>query len=192
MVTISSIENAFGVATITVIATDSSGARSTQPFTLTVNAVNDIPQLPSGVIVRTYAGSGNAASDNGNIHRASFTEPYGIAVITNGDVVISENNGGLRIINPNNRTVSDYGTLPIQQPAGLDFSPVIANLPTFSFPGVFIAVRNRNRVRRYDPFSGSAVSSFEDFAAYNRPNDVAYDPDSRRLLLLIQTITAFK
>ncbi len=112
-VTINSIADGFGSAVITVTVDDASATNNvaTQTFTLTVNAVNDIPQLPSGLIVRTYAGSGNAASDNGNIHQASFTEPYGIAVITNGDVVISENNGGLRIINPNNRTVSDYGSL---------------------------------------------------------------------------------
>ena len=183
VVTISSIENAFGVATITVIATDSSGASSTQPFTLTVNPVNDIPQLPSGLIVRTYAGSGNAGNDNGTIHQASFTEPYGIAVINDGNVVISENNRGLRIINPNSGTVSDYGTLDFQQPAGLDFSPTIANRFTFAFPGVFIAERTLNRVRRYDIGFPATVGTFESFTPYNHPRDVAYDPDSGRLFI---------
>ena len=182
VVTISSIENAFGVATIAVIATDSSGASSTQPFTLTVNPVNDIPQLLSGLLVRTYAGSGNAGSDNGTIHQASFTEPYGIAVVNDGNVVISENNFALRIINPNSGTVSDYSIAAFQQPAGLDFSPALGASP-YSRPGVFLVERTRNRVRRYDSVIGSALASFENFTPYNRPRDVAYDPDNRRLFV---------
>ena len=183
MVTISSIENAFGVATINVIVTDSSGASSTQPFTLTVNAVNDIPQLRSGLLVRTYAGSGNSGSDNGNIHQASFTQPYGIAVVNDGNVVISENNFALRIINPNSGTVSDYSAAAFQQPAGLDFSPTIGGVSAYSRPGVFLAERPRNRVRRYDSVFRSALASFENFTPYNRPRDVAYDADNRRLFV---------
>ena len=183
MVTISSIENAFGVATINVIATDSSGASSTQPFTLTVNAVNDIPQLLSGLLVRTYAGSGNSGSDNGTIHQASFTQPYGIAVVNDGNVVISENNFALRIINPNSGTVSDYSAAAFQEPAGLDFSPTIGGVSAYSRPGVFLAERPRNRVRRYDSVFRSALASFENFTPYNRPRDVAYDADNRRLFV---------
>ena len=184
-VTINSIADGFGSAVITVTVDDASATNNvaTQTFTLTVNAVNDIPQLPSGLIVRTYAGSGNAGYDNGNIHQASFTEPYGIAVINDGNVVISENNRGLRIINPNSGTVSDYGTLDFQQPAGLDFSPAIANRFTFAFPGVFIAERTLNRVRRYDIGFPATLATFESFTPYNHPRDVAYDPDSGRLFI---------
>ena len=182
---ITTIDDAFGAATITVTVDNGSNVNNlfSQTLTLTVNAVNDIPQLLSGVIVKTYAGSGNAGNSNGNINQASFTQPYGIAVINNGNVVISENNGGLRIINPNSRTVSNYGSLTLQQPAGLDFSPVIANVFTFTFPGVFVAERGRNRVRRYDNVGGATVGTFENFTPYNHPRDVAYDPDRRRLFI---------
>jgi len=43
-VVLNTVTNVFGVATITVIAQDSSGFTATNTFTVTVNAVNDLPQ----------------------------------------------------------------------------------------------------------------------------------------------------
>ena len=113
-ITLTSIADAFGTATITVTVDDSSDTsnQSTQAFVLKVLAVDNDPPQAVKVIQRdvsTYAGSGIAGSANGSAAIASFRSPTDVAFAPDGRLFVADaNNRRIRVISADGLNVSNY------------------------------------------------------------------------------------
>ena len=113
-ITLTSIADAFGTATITVTVDDSSDTsnQSTQAFVLKVLAVDNDPPQAVKVIQRdvsTYAGSGIAGSANGSAAIASFRSPTDVAFAPDGRLFVADaNNHRIRVISADGLNVSNY------------------------------------------------------------------------------------
>ena len=121
--TITSLADAFGgPLSITITATDSSGATAFQTFPLTVTPVNDPPvAVQSLPVVSTYAGNGRAGNVNGSTATAQFSFPYGIGIATDGRVFVADRgNNRVRVIDAAGSTVSTYSDTSFSDMRGLD------------------------------------------------------------------------
>ena len=111
ILTITSLADAFGgPLSITITATDSSGATAIQTFTLTVTPVNDPPVVVQSLpVVSTYAGNGSAGNVNGSTATAQFSSPYGIGIAADGRVLVADSgNNRVRVIDAAGSAVTTY------------------------------------------------------------------------------------
>ena len=121
--TITSLADAFGgPLSITMTATDSSGATAIQTFTLTVTPVNDPPVVVQSLpVVSTYAGNGSAGNVLGSTATAQFSSPYGIGIAADGRVFVADRgNNRVRVIDAAGSAVTTYNDTNFPDLRGLD------------------------------------------------------------------------
>ena len=192
-VTINSVANAFGEATIHVIADDGGAVDNlaTRTFSLEVTAVID-PPVPSKVrIVSDYAGSGQRGRTNGNSATARFDEPRSIIAASDGRLFVIDTglfSLGIRVISTDGKTVSST----------LLNNGVLTNGRFNQSDGMALTTDNRlivtdrtvHRIYILDPdtagsvqrYAGSSVGSLTGAALsarFNSPTGVALTTDGR-------------
>ncbi len=142
--TITSLADAFGgPLSITITATDSSGATAFQTFTLTVTPVNDPPVVVQTLpVVSTYAGNGSAGNVNGSTATAQFSNPYGIGIATDGRVFVADRgNNRVRVIDAAGSAVTTYNDTSFTDLRGVDVA---------ADGRVYVVQQNRLRVINTD------------------------------------------
>lgn len=109
---------------------------------------NKIRKITTGGFVTTFAGSGAFGSADGPASSASFNYPWGVCVLTNGDVLVGDSNN-FTVRKISNGNVSIY--------AGQTGVPGMSNGPALqsTFNGVSALCVNRfnNHVYLCDPYS---------------------------------------
>ena len=105
LITISNVPDAFGrEATVSVTATDSSGASSVQSIVIRGYIISRFAQSAS-----VYAGSDSAGTDDGSTTTARFDTPRGLAYAADGRLFVADSaNNRIRVIDANGSTVSTY------------------------------------------------------------------------------------
>ncbi|MFM7079373.1 MAG: NHL repeat-containing protein, partial [Bacteroidota bacterium] len=109
---------------------------------------NKVRKITPGGFVTTFAGSGAFGSTDGPATSASFKNPWGVCVMTNGDVLVGDSNN-FTVRKISNGNVSVY--------AGQTGMPGMSNGPALqsTFNGVSALCVNRynNHVYLCDPYS---------------------------------------
>ena len=105
LITISNVPDAFGRrATVSVTATDSSGASSVQSIVIRGYIISRFAQSAS-----LYAGSGAFGRDDGSTTTARFDTPRGLAYAADGRLFVADSvNNLIRVIDANGSIVSTY------------------------------------------------------------------------------------
>ena len=105
LITISNVPDAFGMrATVSVTATDSSGASSVQSIVIRGYIISRFAQSAS-----VYAGSDSAGTDDGSTTTARFNLPRGLAYAADGRLFVADSaNDVIRVIDANGSIVSTY------------------------------------------------------------------------------------
>ena len=159
LITISNVPDAFGrEATVSVTATDSSGASSVQSIVIRGYIISRFAQSAS-----VYAGSDSAGTDDGSTTTARFDTPRGLAYAADGRLFVADSaNDVIRVIDANGSTVSTY--------AGSASGSTDTSTTTASFANpfglalaadgrLFVADSDNNRIRVIDA-NGSIVSTY--------------------------------
>jgi VCBS repeat-containing protein len=89
-ITLSFIENQFGSADITVLATDGNSASATDTFTVTANSVNDVPVATADSVTtdEDNAVSGNVLTNDSDIDGDTLTAVL-VADVSNGTIALN-------------------------------------------------------------------------------------------------------
>ena len=205
--TLSSVANAFGEATIVITAADGSTTenRSTRALTLTVRAVDDPPISLADRQVSTYAGDGTTRTlDAGST--GAFNDPTGIAIDSNGRLFVADRGlHQIRVINPD-RSVDPYAgsnsaslgygegsafLARFYQPTGLAVNPVVAGGLLNNFDNLFVADFANHRIRRIAAadqttslFAGDGSAGLDDNAlaasgSLNQPAGIAWNNNNQ-------------
>ena len=153
--------------------------------------LNVVTQVPSGIFVSTFAGSGNDGSEDGKGYLASFSYPNGGFVDTQGFVYVVDGNGHkLRQVSPDGtvKTVAGNGNAGYVDGPGLQAQfNVPLGVCVTAIGEVLVADSGNNCIRivRSDTsrtvatFSGNGISGYVDgssaAARYGFPNDLVID-----------------
>ena len=160
LITISNVPDAFGRrATVSVTATNSSGASSVQSIVIRGYIISRFAQSAS-----VYAGSDAAGTDDGSTTTARFNTPRGLAYAADGRLFVADSaNDVIRVIDANGSTVSTYAGSGASGSA--DGSTTTASFDTphglaLAADGrLFVADSANNRIRVIDA-NGSSVSTY--------------------------------
>ncbi len=146
--------------TFTLVATDPDGA--TDEVEVTINVL-DVAE-PQVITVSTFAGSGFSGNANGSGTAATFNRPNGIAIASNGDVYVAdENNSAIRKITTDG-TVTTF--VDITAGNGLIESPT--DLVFDSKGNLFVTDASAHGIFKIDPsgnvtpFAGTGPRDFVD------------------------------
>ena len=160
LITISNVPDAFGrEATVSVTATDSSGASSVQSIVIRGYIISRFAQSAS-----VYAGSDSAGTDDGSTTTARFDTPRGLAYAADGRLFVADSaNDVIRVIDANGSTVSTYAGSGAS--GSTDTSTTTASfanpfgLALAADGRLFVADSDNNRIRVIDA-NGSIVSTY--------------------------------
>jgi hypothetical protein len=150
---------------------------------------NLIREITIEGVVSTFAGSGAAGHHDANGTSATFAEPKGIAVDSNGNLFVADTfNDTIRRIDTSGN-VTTYAGIAVT--SGSTNSNTVATLATFKNPAavavdssgnVYVADTGNNLIRKIAPGSGSvggAVTTIADSSALlNAPAGIAVDSTS--------------
>ena len=152
------------------------------------NSNNRIRKITPAGVVTTLAGQTTAGSTNGTGTNASFTNPYGIAVDSIGNVYAAEVNGHrIRKITSAGvvTTLAGSGTATFADGTGTNASFNVSQGVTVDSSGtLYLADQQNQRIRKITPaglvstFAGSGVAGFTDSVTpylFNRPTGIAFD-----------------
>ena len=191
LITISNVPDAFGMrATVSVTATNSSGASSVQSIVIRGYIISRFAQSAS-----VYAGSDSAGTDDGSTTTARFDTPRGLAYAADGRLFVADNaNDVIRVIDANGSTVSTYAgsgasgsddgsttTASFDNPRGLALA---------ADGRLFVADEQNQRIRVIDAngstvstYAGSGASGSDDgsttTASFANPDGLALAADGR-------------
>jgi hypothetical protein len=151
---------------------------------------NLIRMITIGGVVSTYAGSGTAGHHDANGTSATFAEPKGIAVDSNGNVFVADTFYDIiRRIDTSGNVTTYAG---IAGTSGSSNSNTVATAATFASPSgvavdtsgnVYVADTGNNFIRKIAPGSGSTVGGIvttiaDASAVLDAPSGVAVDSTS--------------
>ena len=170
LITISNVPDAFGrEATVSVTATDSSGASSVQSIVIRGYIISRFAQSAS-----VYAGSDSAGTDDGSTTTARFDMPRGLAYAADGRLFVADSaNDVIRVIDANGSTVSTYAGSGAS--GSTDTSTTTASFDTPSGLALaadgrlFVADEQNQRIRVIDA-NGSSVSTYAGTGASGSDN----------------------
>ena len=191
LITISNVPDAFGMrATVSVTATNSSGASSVQSIVIRGYIISRFAQSAS-----VYAGSDSAGTDDGSTTTARFDTPRGLAYAADGRLFVADSaNDVIRVIDANGSTVSTYAgsgasgsddgsttTASFDNPRGLALA---------ADGRLFVADEQNQRIRVIDAngstvstYAGSGASGSDDgsttTASFANPDGLALAADGR-------------
>ena len=160
LITISNVPDAFGrEATVSVTATDSSGASSVQSIVIRGYIISRFAQSAS-----VYAGSDSAGTDDGSTTTARFDTPRGLAYAADGRLFVADSaNDVIRVIDANGSTVSTYaGTGLFGSDDGSTTTATFGapfGLALAADGRLFVADSDNHRIRVIDA-NGSIVSTY--------------------------------
>lgn len=151
-----------------------------------------IRKITSAGLVSTLAGSGSAGFSNGIGSIASFSDPYGVAVDGNGNVLVADkNNNAIRKITPTGAvsTLAGIGSSGFTNGSGIitRFNTP-SGVTVDSIGNVYVADKDNNAIRKITPtglvstLAGSGSAGFNNgigsAATFNKPSSVAVDRTS--------------
>ena len=191
LITISNVPDVFGRrATVSVTATNSSGASSVQSIVIRGYIISRFAQSAS-----VYAGSGAFGSDDGSTTTARFDTPHGLAYAADGRLFVADSeNDVIRVIDANGSSVSTYAGS-----GGFDGADGSTTTASFARPRglalaadgrLFVADDLNNRIRVIDAngsivstYAGSGASGSDDgsttTASFANPDGLALAADGR-------------
>ena len=170
LITISNVPDAFGrEATVSVTATDSSGASSVQSIVIRGYIISRFAQSAS-----VYAGSDSAGTDDGSTTTARFNTPRGLAYAADGRLFVADSlNERIRVIDANGSIVSTYAgtgafgsdngsttTASFGSPVGL----------ALAVDGRLFVAEDQNYLIRVIDANGSIVSTYAGTGAFGSDN----------------------
>lgn len=157
--------------------------------------------------VSTLAGDGDAGFDDDDVSGASFNQPKDVAVLPNGDIVVADS-GNLAVRRISGGAVStiaasdegadacivgvvdcDGVNVIFGQPNGLDVDAAGNIFVADELLNVIFKIDTENTVTQLagvnaflqDNFIGSFAEGVGENAAFNRPRDIAVDPNNQNI-----------